>query len=158
MVPKLPSNYVFFLRCCYSIDCCHPVCQLGPPSVLLTWFERGPPVTCFPFPVPDVSRPWGSSACKDCKGFCSRHYLPAEQLLAAEHQNHVDPPSLVLKQFFNELQGKEASAAAISEVAQQVLLPPEEVQFWLQHLSTVADNRKRGAVKAALQEARIPKP
>lgn len=140
MVPKLPSNYVFFLRCCYSADCCHPVHQQGPPSVPLTWFEGGPPITCLPFPVPDTSHPWGSSACKDCKGFSSGHYLPAEQLLAVEHQHHLDPPSLVLKQFFNELKGKEASATAVNEVAQRVLLPPEEVRFWLEHLATVADN------------------
>lgn len=154
MVPKLPSNYVFFLRCCYSTDCRHPVCKQGPPSVPLTWFEGGPPITCLPFPVPDASRPWGSPACKDCKGFCSGHFLPVEQLSPAEQQSQPDPPSLVLKQFFNELKGEEASAAAVNEVAQRVLLPPEEVQFWLQHLTTVADNRKRGAEKAAATRSR----
>ncbi len=149
MVPNLPSNYVFFLRCCYLTVCCHPECQQGPPSIPLTWFEGGPPLTCIPFPVPDPSRPWGSSTCKDCKGVCGGHYLPMDQLLAADHESHLEPPSLVLKQWFNKLKGKEPCATAIDAVAEKVLLPPEEVQFWLEHLKTVAENRKQGAKKAA---------
>ena len=34
-------------------------------------------------------------------------------------------------------------------MAKNVLLPIEEVKIWLQHLNSVAENRRRGAIKAA---------
>ena len=77
-----------------------------------------------------------------------------KQHLAAEQQSQQHPPSLILKQFFNELKGKEACATAINEVAQRILLPPEKVQFWLQHLTTVADNHKGRAERAAVTRSR----
>lgn len=40
-------------------------------------------------------------------------------------------------------------ATAIDAIAKKVLLPPEEVQLWLEHLKTVSENRKQGAKKAA---------
>lgn len=35
----------------------------------------------------------------------------------------------------------------IEKLATEVMLPPDEVQLWLNHLQTVSNNRKRGAEK-----------
>ena len=37
----------------------------------------------------------------------------------------------------------------IQETARNVLLTPEEVKFWFEHLHQIYENRKRGARKAA---------
>lgn len=37
----------------------------------------------------------------------------------------------------------------VQEIAKNVLLSPDEVKMWLDHLQTVRDNRRRGAQKAA---------
>ena len=41
------------------------------------------------------------------------------------------------------------SESEIKALAKSVLLPEEEVKIWVDHLETVAANRKRGAAKAA---------
>ena len=61
LVPGLPSQYIFFLRCCYLPDCPHPVCQDGKPDNLLHWYPGGPTTDFLPLPVPDSSRSWGDS-------------------------------------------------------------------------------------------------
>ena len=55
-----------------------------------------------------------------------------------------EPPSCVVQRAF-----KANTADNVEELARKVLLPTEEVQVWLQHLETVATNRKRGAEKGA---------
>ena len=61
------------------------------------------------------------------------------------------PPSVVLKQLFTELhvQGKSFTEDIVESAAKKVLLPTQEVEFWLDHLATVSENRRRGATKAA---------
>ena len=59
------------------------------------------------------------------------------------------PPSALLKDLFNRLKGRPVTDDFLKSAAKQVLLPPCEVDFWVQHLKTVMDNRRRGAVKAA---------
>ena len=52
-VPNLPSQYVFFLKCCKKSDCQHPFCKekIETPS---SWFPGGPSIDYFPVPVPDA--------------------------------------------------------------------------------------------------------
>ena len=50
---------------------------------------------------------------------------------------------------FNNLKGAKASEQQLKAISQEVLLPCAEVEMWLEHLSTVQQNRKRGAAKAA---------
>ena len=59
------------------------------------------------------------------------------------------PPSTLLKQFHHKLEGKSPTQAQLLEMAKKCLLPVHEVEMWLEHLSTIAENRKRGALKAA---------
>ena len=70
----LPSQYLFYLVCCFQSDCPHPVCRNGE-RTCMRWFDNGPPVTSVPLPTPDPSRPWGGSGCNKCSGFCAGHYL-----------------------------------------------------------------------------------
>ena len=41
-----------------------------------------------------------------------------------------------------------------TELACSVLLPVEEVDIWMKHLETVAENSKKGAEKAATRRAK----
>ena len=60
-----------------------------------------------------------------------------------------EPPSVILKKFHQSLKGKNLTEVEIEETARKVLLPVHEVKIWLEHLSTVDTNRRRGAAKAA---------
>ena len=57
IVPNLPEQYVFFLRCCLQPGCLHPLClkaQDHPDCVIPNaWFPSGPSVMYLPMPVPD---------------------------------------------------------------------------------------------------------
>ena len=152
MVPDLPSQYIFLLICCYREDCDHPLCKEGKPDLECTWYPGGPPLTHLPLPLPDPDRPWGNPSCTTCKGFCAGHYrssVPTDTtdsvaLCATSH-----PPSSMLKELFNKLQGRPITDQFVHDAAKEVLLTPEQVRIWLEHLSTVLQNRRRGAAKAA---------
>lgn len=58
------------------------------------------------------------------------------------------PPSTVIKDSFKQHDGS-ASSEIITDLARACLLSVSEVNMWWEHLKTVADNRKRGAAKAA---------
>ena len=148
MVPDLPS-YVFFLKCCYKQGCLHLWCQAGPPPSLSTWCPGGPTLNQLPLPIPDPKRQWGS-ACSDCKGFCVGHYQT--QLVdvcdPAAFSRVPKPPSAVLKQLFSSSNGV-ISEDMVESAAKKVLLPPHECSIWLNHLSTILENKCKGAQKAA---------
>ena len=57
MVPNLPSQFVFYLICCFEKTCPHPVCQKGPPAAPYRWYPNGPLITELPLPIPDPERP-----------------------------------------------------------------------------------------------------
>lgn len=116
----------------------------------MQWFPGGPRVDTLPLPIPDPSRPWGSTNCTTCSGFCSGHYMGPEgslQASAAQRQASV-PPSTLLKDFFIK-SGPEPSEIELEEIAKKCLLPLTDVSMWLNHLHTINENRKRGAAKAA---------
>ena len=147
MVKNLPSQYLFYLLPCYKSNCPHPVCQSGRPTSEVTWFDGGPPLTYLPLPVPDKDRPWGGS-CDSCYACCS-HYLDPRKAVTCPTSVLSCPPSAVILKFFNSLKGAAPSEQQLEAISRQVLLPCAEVKMWLDHLSTVQQNRKRGAAKAA---------
>ena len=150
MVRNLPINYIFFLKCCYATDCPHPFCQRGAPNEPLRWFPEGPEITFLPFPTPDPSRPYGGE-CEKCKpDTCAGHYLHPGKLLA-HHETGKQislpvPPSQIIKSAFEETSGENIDLLA---VAQETLLPLNEVELWVDHLKQVRENRRQGARKAA---------
>lgn len=61
----------------------------------------------------------------------------------------VQPPSHTLKEVFQKLKGWPPSQQYIEEAAKKMLLLPDEVRMWFDHLQSVSDNRKWGAAQAA---------
>ena len=57
-----------------------------------------------------------------------------------------NPPSAVLKE---ALQSFPPSESTYSELSKRVMLSVEEIKMWLDHLNTIQENRKKGAIKAA---------
>ena len=125
------------------------MCQRGEPATH-RWYAGGPLLSHIPFPIPDPSRTWGAQNCTTCKGFCSGHFFT--KLVDTDSLNVVKtlmkPPSTILKQKISQL-GHAQITDNFVEAAKEVLLSMEETKIWLQHLSTVVENRKRGAAKAA---------
>ena len=150
MKTGLPSQYVFYLKCCFAKNCSHPLCQhSGDLELPSTWFPGGPSLDCGLLPIPDPSYPWGGTNCSKCKEkICYGHFLKPEEALMSR-VTPMKPPSLILREAYEELKGKDPSDTFIEEMAKATLLPPEEVGFWFDHLKTIRENRKRGAQKAA---------
>ena len=149
MVKDVPSNYVFYLVCCLKPECCHPVCKSQSMSQLPTWYAGGPVISYLPLPIPDPARPWDGSNCKQCQSDCHGHYLkPAESLQSTSPQM-VCPPSIILKEAFQNLRHYTASEAEIEEIAKQALLTRQETKMWFEHLHTIRENRKRGSLRTA---------
>lgn len=151
LVPNLPAQYLFYLRCCYHPQCIHPVCRSSQPEDI-PWFPGGPSISFLPIPTPDPTRPFGNSACTECDGFCSGHYMKVNQFLdyvnSDKDLSKATPPSEVLLEAYQKWKGILDSQALLC-IAKDVLLPPEEVLFWMKHLDNVKSNRQRGARKAA---------
>ena len=156
MVKKLPHQYVFYLRCCFLPNCIHPVCKSNSNNVHNTsedvWYPGGPSLDFFPSPTPDPDRPYGNKDCKECVSFCAGHYMkPCEILSYVKSGKSLPdpiPPSQVLSATFTKCIGFPTDDV-INSTAKQVLLKPEDVKMWFQHLQIVQANRKKGAKKAA---------
>ena len=72
--------------------------------------------------------------------------------LHCKHSHQRCRLSVAFKNAFptlNSLKGAAPSEQQLEAISCQVLLPCAEVKMWLDHLSTVQQNRKRGAAKAA---------
>ena len=151
MVKGLPHNYIFYLKCCYQMGCTHPRCKAKP--TITAWFPGGPILSHIPLPIADPDRPWGSFHCKSCKGICAGHYLTVliDTSKEAEMKMVMIPPSMILKEMFSERdqESSEFSSEFVTNAAKKVLLTTDDVTVWLNHLSEVQKNRKRGAAKAA---------
>lgn len=83
---------------------------------------------------------------------CAGHFLEPKEALqvnAMSTMAQAQPPSTILKEFFQKLHSKEPSQDQIQSIAEKTLLSVSEFLMWLEHLKTVDVNRKRGAVKAA---------
>ena len=154
-VQGVPTQYVFFLKCCLMDECPHPICQQKNMQLPTVWFRGGPSLDYIPYPIPDPCYPWGNSQCPKCSSeklrVCYGHFLPPEDAFKSTINCIKEPPSRVLKEWFDTFnrEHRKPSKREIEEIAKLTLLPPEEVNIWFQHLSTVQVNRKRGAKKAA---------
>ena len=115
----------------------------------LRWFPEGPKITFLPFPTPDPSCPYGGE-CEKCKPYnCAGHYLHPDKLLAhhecGKQISLPVPPSQIIKSAFEETSGENIDLLA---VAQETLLPLNEVELWVDHLKQVRENHRQGARKA----------
>jgi hypothetical protein len=155
-------KYVFGLLCCFQPDCPHPNCQnhQGQRADEVYWYEGGPPLQFFPWPVRDEnSKP---EDCTQCSGPCSGHFMRYPNLL--ERYTAVnrlpDPgltmPSDVINNSFvsrSKDHGGIEQAMPDDELIQQhsteLCLSRDLVQFQFNHLREVAISRQRGARKAA---------
>ena len=61
------------------------------------------------------------------------------------------PPSTILKELFRQHQ---ITDEFVENAAKAALLSPSETRIWLQHLTTVLQNRRRGAAKTVLTRQR----
>ena len=63
----------------------------------------------------------------------------------------ASPPSTAIKEAFEKLTvyPPPDHELVCNEVAKHVLLSPDEIRMWFEHLHTVKENRKRGAARAA---------
>ncbi len=59
------------------------------------------------------------------------------------------PPTEEINSIFKKVNCDVLTPAAIEDLSKKVLLSPEPVTIWLDHLKTVQVNRRNGAVKAA---------
>ena len=103
----------------------------------------------YPLPIPDPSCEWGSVNCLRCgiNKPCYGHFLTPELALqSASTSAMAKPPSQIIKEAFTELNG-ELRDEDIRRLSRTTLLPPEEVEMWIEHLTTIKRNRKRGAEK-----------
>lgn len=118
----------------------------------MEWYPQGLSLDKLPLPVPDPKKPWGSTSCSTCSGFCAGHYfLPKaafSELDSVNPEPSFDPPSTQLKEFFSRF-GSEPPENELKLIASKCLLPEDDVLMWLKHLQTITENRKRGASKAA---------
>ena len=73
--------------------------------------------------------------------------MPIEAIKSAS--DAVIPPSTYLKEKFDGLGHYPPSESECDDIAKAVLLLPEQVSLWFEHLHTVQENRKRGAAHAA---------
>ena len=151
IVHGLPKQYIFLLVCCFEDDCPHPKCKNGPQSDPL-WFVGGPPIRHLPLPRVDPNRPWGDENCNECGGFCTGHYLLDSVTDTGDPNwlnDAVQPPSIILKNRSKDYEHSLDPEAFVSDVAKAVLLAPEDVKLWFDHLKAIDQNRKKGAEKAA---------
>ena len=162
MLPSVPKQYVLMLKPCFNNNCLHPLCQAEANTLPEpTWFPSGPPLTYFPLPIPDTTRPWGAD-CNVCTGFCAGHYLKPEDAWKSYQEKgesicQIDPPSLTLQKLFTANVKKNLDLLkdenALRDIAKQVLLTPSEVTMWIEHLKAIKARRKKGAKKAAATRA-----
>ncbi len=120
--------------------------------VPISWYPEGPSCSFFPYPVADVTRPWGGLNCTSCVGECYGHYVTditkLVQLYAVGKAIRCPPPSEILSNFHKSLNGRFVEETDVNMLAKKCLLLKDDVKLWLQHLTQVSVNRKRGAEKA----------
>ena len=123
------------------------------------WYPNGPSFSFFPYPVIDTKRPYGLN-CNECGNNCYGHYVTnikeLLQMYSAGNAIRAEPPSCIIERFFDSYQGSVSSVedSQITKLSKKCLLSPEDVKLWLDNLSQVSENRKRGIAKAKATRAR----
>ena len=149
MVEELPPQYIFFFVCCFQPGCSHPLCSKGECDELPKWFDSGPLISCLPLPIPDPTRCYGNPSCQECKGFCCGHFMKPKEVLTSSLSPMKKPPSTLLKEAFDSLKSYPPPESLYSELSKKVMLPVDEVKICFDHLRTIGENCRRGAIKAA---------
>ena len=100
----------------------------------------------------DAKRLWGGESCTTCVGDCHGHYVTdVSELLnlyAVGKAVRCPPPSEILADFHKSHSSGCMEDADVRMLAKKCLLSTDDVKLWLQHLTQVSINRKRGAEKA----------
>lgn len=157
---NLSKKYFLVHTLCYKEGCPHRRCMAGN-SEECYWYNGGPLLTYFPFPVPDPSKPWGAE-CSSCQGQCAGHYMKPQDawLHAQEHGNKVfqsEPPSVVLQNAFNRAikLGRDIleDGAEVESLARETHLTLQETLMWLENLKQIRMRRVQGAKKAAAKRS-----
>eukprot|EP00112_Aurelia_sp_Birch-Aquarium-sp1_P004498 Seg1510.2 transcript_id=Seg1510.2/GoldUCD/mRNA.D3Y31 product="hypothetical protein" protein_id=Seg1510.2/GoldUCD/D3Y31 len=148
MVQNLPNNYMFMLLPCNKVKCPHKVCAEAGRAANCAWYKDGPKVSFLPLPVKDPRKPWGSINCQECirsgKDVCSGHYLPVDEIIEIEKQgntpNYCRPPREIIQCMVKE--NHSLSRDLLEKLAEECLLPIEEVEMCVDHYYQIAKRRK----------------
>lgn len=76
-------------------------------------------------------------------------FLKANAAMTSSLPKMKKPPSVTIREVIQQITDGPPSEQQVRDTAKAVLLPPQEVRMWFDHLQTIRDNRKRGALKAA---------
>ena len=125
--------------------------QLYTTDHIPAWNPSGSNFDFLPYPVIDITRPWGREGCDACVGWCYGHYVTdIASLLALRKQGRAlpsTPPSTSIEDAF-----KEGDATSnVDKLAKTCCLTSEEVQIWLYHLQ-----KKKNKSRQTCQESRNP--
>lgn len=96
-------------------------------------------------PIPDVSKPWGGP-CTARSGTCTGHFLSPE--------DHLDRNFMKIPPKDNLDEAFKGGNYDVEELAKSCLLTMDEVEWWREHLQSIANRRKAGAKKAAEKRKR----
>ena len=123
------------------------------------WYDGGPSLGFFPFPVIDRDRPWGDR-CETCPGnICTGHYVTDATKLVQLHEEgkavRALPPNVIIN---DALSSQEPlNQEGMVNLAKKCCLSLEDVKCWVDHILNTRENRKRGALRAQETRARKKK-
>ena len=109
--------------------------------------KMGPQFYTYLFPSRTPRKLGDSEGCDSCTGFCSGHYLKPEEAYLQRSQCVSEPPLQILSKLHKSVQGSVPEQTLLAK-AKEVQLSMSDVKFWMQHLDTIHENRKKGAQKA----------
>ena len=151
MLKDLPEQYVIAL-----IHACSA--QLPPPGVSAKYamYPYGPLLTYVPLLF--LTRPLGVATVKNATKLNCQHAVGTTRMQKKASNNgrtdsgrnemHI-PPSQVIKDFTNHHKGLNISDEEVAELGKKVLLPTNEVRWYIKHLQHIQRRRQAGARKAA---------
>ena len=120
----------------YICNQCQQTCNRQPEAERLPkWHVNGPSFRFFPYPVIDVTKPWGSP-CNSCSNKCAGHYVTDIDALLELQSNkkaiRALPPSVLIEEAFKH---GCAEGENTKNLAKKCCLSVEEVQMWVTHLN-----------------------
>lgn len=142
MVMGLPSQYVFFLCCCYKSECCHPLCRKGKPEEL-RWFPGGPTIDFSPFSTRYLS----TVDCSDCKSDCYGHFLKPDKYLKNISEASA-VMSIPIKEFLQPL-GRPPLKSEVETLSRSVLLSEQDVNYWIEQFHKIGNEVQSKLLQSA---------
>ena len=147
ILSSLPDKYAFVLYCCGRRGCPHPRCADG--EVVAKWSPTLDPIKDL-LPIPEIDTQMNAN-CQQCQGACGGHYKSIPSPLSSVVPAPV-PSELIKAEFENNNDIDE-----YERISRLCLVNPDIVKFYVDHLRTVKENRKRGVEKAKLTRAKKKK-